>query len=239
MPYSGILRGRRLMAGRLSVRTVRSMLDSQDGRANGDFFDLTTHHDERRAADAASAPGLEDGVPARAARSAAHDAARLELVAGQPVRRYGSDLEADADGLAQRLLHAAHAGGVLELDQHADLVDLAVAEHFDLEFVDHREAADDALDRRGKDVDAADDEHVVEPAEDATLQERKRPPARARRRGEARTVAGTETDHGRADAPEVGEDELAVARGPSGHRVNDLGDELEIGRASCRERVER
>src|SRR2546422_1062032 len=134
MPYSGILRGRRLMAGRLSVRTVRSMLDSQDGRSNGDFFDLT--------------------------------------------------------------------------------------------FVDHREAADDAVDRGGKDVDAADDEHVVETAEDATLQARKRPPARARRRGEARTVAGTETDHGRADAPEVGEDELAVARGPSGHRVNDLGDEL-------------
>src|SRR2546425_1132449 len=118
---------------------------------------------------------------ARAARSAAHDAARLELVAGQAVRRYGGDLEADADRLAQRLLHAAHAGGVLELDQHADLVELAVAEHFDLEFVDHREAADDALDRRGKDVDAADDEHVVEPAEGATLPAPARPPARARR----------------------------------------------------------
>src|SRR5213592_235362 len=103
MPYSEILRGRRLMAGRLSVRTVRSMLDSQDGRSNGDFFDLTTHHDEHLAAHAVSAHGLEDAVAARAARSAAHDAARLELVA-------------DADGLAQRLLHAAHAGSVLELD---------------------------------------------------------------------------------------------------------------------------
>src|SRR2546429_5222105 len=96
MPYSGILRGRRLMAGRLSVRTVRSMLDSQDRRSNGDFFDLTTHHDKHLAAHAVSAHGLEDAVAARAARSAAHDAARLELVAGQAVRRYGGHLEADA-----------------------------------------------------------------------------------------------------------------------------------------------
>src|SRR5712692_9199242 len=148
------------LGGRLSVRTVLSMLDSQDSRSNGDFFDLTTHHDERLAAHAVSEHGLEDAVAARAARSAAHD------------------------------------------------------------------AADDALDRRGKDVAAADDEHVVEPAEDATLQVPERPPARAWCRGEARTVAGTETDHGRADAPEVGEDELAVARGPSGRRVDDLDDEL-------------
>src|SRR2546422_4479783 len=119
MPYSGILRGRRLMAGRLSVRTVRSMLDSQNGRSNGDFFDLTTHHDKHLAAHAVSAHGLEDAVAARAARSAAHDAARLELVAGQAVRRYGGDLEADAHRLAQRLPSAVYAGGVPGLDQSA------------------------------------------------------------------------------------------------------------------------
>src|SRR2546425_1604546 len=124
MPYSGILRGRRLMAGRLSVRTVRSMLDSQDGRSNGDFFDLTTHHDEHLAAHAVSAHGLEDAVAARAARSAAHDAARLELVAGQAVRRYGGDLEADAHRLAQRLLPPAHARGGLRLDPHPGLLEL-------------------------------------------------------------------------------------------------------------------
>src|SRR2546428_8400968 len=143
MPYSGILRGRRLTAARLFVRTVRSMLDSQDGRSNGDFFDLTTHHDKHLAAHAVSAHGLEDAVAARAARSAAHDAARLELVAGQAVRRYGGDLEADADGLAQRLLHAAHAGGVLELGPHAEPAELPAPGPLDLEFVHHRAAADD------------------------------------------------------------------------------------------------
>src|SRR2546428_13314790 len=103
MPCSGILRGRRLMAGRrLSVSTVLSMLDTQDSRSNGDIFDLTTHHDERLAAHAVSARGLEDAVAARAARSAAHDAARLELVAGQAVRRYGRDLPAGARRPAPR-----------------------------------------------------------------------------------------------------------------------------------------
>src|SRR2546428_2831455 len=124
MPYSGILRGRRLMAGRLSVRTVRSMRDSQDGRSNGDFFDLTTHHDEHLAAHAVSAHGLEDAVAAHAARSAAHDAARLELIAGQAVRWYGGDLEADADGLAQRPPHPADAGGVPQPHPHPDLLRL-------------------------------------------------------------------------------------------------------------------
>src|SRR5437870_12484406 len=63
--------------GRPALRPVRSMRDSQDGRSNGDFFDLTTHHDKHLVAHAVSAHGLEDGVAARAARSAAHDAARL------------------------------------------------------------------------------------------------------------------------------------------------------------------
>src|SRR2546429_5574015 len=129
MPYSGILRGRRLMAGRLSVRTVRSMLDSQDGRSNGDFFDLTTHHDKHLATHAVSAHGLEDGVAARAARSAAHDAARLELVAGQAVRRYGGDLEADADRLAPRPLHAAPARGVPQLHPPPGPLELALPDH--------------------------------------------------------------------------------------------------------------
>src|SRR3989475_9679545 len=57
-------------------------------------------------------------------------------------------------------------------------------------------------------------------------QAHERPPARARRRGHAGAVAGTVTDHGRADASEVGEDELAVPRGASGRRVDHLGDEL-------------
>src|SRR5207244_11217538 len=105
-----------------------------------------------------------------------------------------------------------------EVDDHPDLVRLAVAEDLDLELVDGREAADHTLERGRKDVHAADDEQIVEPAEDAALQAHERPPARARRRGHADTVAGTVTDHGRADASEVGEDELAVPRGASGRR---------------------
>src|SRR5574341_863154 len=67
----------------------------------------------------------------------------------------------------------AHDRGVLELDEHPELVELAVAEHLDLELVDRGEPAHDLLDRRREEVDATDDQHVVEPAEDPALEDRK------------------------------------------------------------------
>src|SRR5438094_425227 len=105
-------------------------------------------------------------------------------------------------------------------------VELTVAEDLDLKLVDRRKAPDDTLDRRGKDVHAPDDEHVVEPAEDAAAEPHERAAARTRRRDDPHAVAGAVADHGRADAPEVGEDEPAVLRGPSGPPVDDLRDEL-------------
>src|SRR5438552_2399816 len=204
--------------------TVESNCPDTAGAVSGAFVFLSPRrpasmslfeHDSRsgrRRSSACSSP-QPSGRPRHgrsAARCAPHDAACLELVARQAARGHGRDLEADAERLAERLLDRTHAGGVLELDHHPDLVELAVAEDLDLELVDRREAADDTLDRRRKDVHAADDEHIVEPAEDAALQAHERPPARARRRGHAGAVAGTVTDHGRTERLHPGEPRRGV-----------------------------
>ena len=90
-----------------------------------------------------------------------NDAARFQLEARETAGRDGRDLQPDADAgtqglldppgaLAKKfLLHLDRPGAVdaaVHLHQHPHLVELAVAEHLDLEFLD-REAAHHGLDR--------------------------------------------------------------------------------------------
>src|SRR5918996_6227282 len=124
---------------------------------------------------AAGAPPPAWGMRA----SAADDPAGLELEAGQAAGVHRGDLEPDAETAAEGGLHAAGADvAVLDLEEHARLVQLTVEEDLDLELL-HREAAHDGLDGRGMDVHPAHDQHVVEPAENAPLEagERAPPPA--------------------------------------------------------------
>src|ERR1700741_667870 len=100
----------------------------------------------------------------------ANDAARLQLVAWQAPERHGRDLEPDAEAHPERLLDARCAGGIAELHQDADFLELSRPEHLDLELVHVAEPPHDPFDGGRKHVDAAHDQHVVEPPEDAALE---------------------------------------------------------------------
>src|SRR2546425_4053619 len=107
--------------------------------------------------------------PAGGARLAPPPPPRLQLDARQAARRRQRHLEPEAEPGAQRLLQRrAHARAVARADFHEDagLVQLARAEDLDLELLDGREAPHDVLDGGRKDVHAAQDQHVVEAAED-------------------------------------------------------------------------
>src|SRR5262245_4186965 len=95
------------------------------------------------------------------------DAPGLEIEPRQAAGGHRRDLQADAQGGAEGFTHRRHTGVVVELDQDANLVELAVLRHLDLELVDGGEAPNDALDGRGEHVDTPDDQHVVEAAENA------------------------------------------------------------------------
>src|SRR2546428_102662 len=146
------------------------------------------------------------------------DAARLELEPRQAAEGHRRDLEADPEARPQRLTDPGGAGRVLQLDQDTDLVELPVPEHLDLELVDRGEASYDPLDRGREDVDAADNEHVVEPAEDAALQAPERPPARAAPRPQTHAVARAVSHDRRAHPPEIRQDQPALARRRRRHR---------------------
>src|SRR5207245_10139857 len=76
-----------------------------------------------------------------------NDAARFQLEARETAGRDGRDLQPDADAGTQGLLDPPGAvDAAVHLHQHPHLVELAVAEHLDLEFLD-REAAHHGLDR--------------------------------------------------------------------------------------------
>ena len=95
-------------------------------------------------------------------------------------RHRQSEAKAGAERLVQRRADRG-AVGVGNFDENARLVELAVTEELDLELFDRREATHDAFDGRRKHVDAAHDEHVIEPAEDAALEPRERAAAPTRR----------------------------------------------------------
>ena len=86
----------------------------------------------------------------------------------------------------------------------------------------------DLLDRAGKDVDAADDQHVVGPAEDAAFQQREAassPRLKPRPHDVARAVANDRA----AEAAERREHQLgqlAVGGRAAGGQREELGDEL-------------
>src|SRR5207253_1834993 len=83
-----------------------------------------------------------------------NDAARLEIEAGQAADRHRGDLQPDPEARPERFTHARHSGGVGELDQDPNLVELAIPEDLDLELLDRGEAPHDPLDGRREDVDA-------------------------------------------------------------------------------------
>src|SRR5439155_1932027 len=165
------------------------------------------------------------------ARLAPHHPPRLQLEARQAARRRLAHLQPEAEPGAQRLLQRrAHARPAARADFHEDagLVQLARAEDLDLELLDGREAPHDVLDSGRKDVHAAQDQHVVEAAEDAALEPPERPAARAGAVGEAHAVAGAVADHRRAEAPEVRQHQLALAYRRARRRIQHLGDELRL-----------
>src|SRR5215510_5764155 len=126
-------------------------------------------------------PGQTPRVSKRRLATLSSDAAPgLEIEPAQAPGWHRRNLQADAQGGAEGFAHRRHTGVVVELDQDANLVELAVLPHLDLELVDGREAPHDALDGRGEHVDAPDDQHVVEGAENAALEPSERPAARAR-----------------------------------------------------------
>src|SRR5438552_1064070 len=95
-------------------------------------------------------------------------------------------------------------------------------------FVHCGEAPDDALEGRGKGVDASDDQHVVHPAQDAAREPEEGPTARAWPRGRTHPVTGAVAQQRRAGPAEVREHQLTLASGHAGHRIQDLGDELAL-----------
>src|SRR4029453_4914048 len=99
-----------------------------------------------------------------------NDAARREVEVGEGGDRHRGHFHADSQGHPESFPHPRDAGGVLELDQDPNLVDLAVPEDLDLELLDRRKSPDDPFDGRREHVDATDDQHVVEPPENTALQ---------------------------------------------------------------------
>src|SRR5262249_28147987 len=131
---------------------------------------------------------------------ASHDAAGFQLESWQGAVRDRRDLHADPHCRAQGFLDATGTvSAVLHFHTNTHAVELAIAEYFDLELLD-RKATDNGLDRRGEDVDPADDQHVVEPPEDAALQTHERAAARARSARPPRAVPRAIADERRAQA---------------------------------------
>src|SRR5438128_9588202 len=124
-----------------------------------------------------------------------NNAARLEIEAGQAADGHRGDLQSDPEARPERFTHARHSGGVVELDQDPNLVELAIPEDLDLELLDRGEAPHDPLDGRGEDVDATDDEHVVQTAEDTAWEAPEAPAARAVAVGQPHPIAGPVADH--------------------------------------------
>ena len=96
----------------------------------------------------------------------------------------------------------------------------------------HRNALpQDALHGAGKYVDAADDEHVVHPAEDAALQKLKPPSAGAIAARRTDPIPRPIPNGGKTEAAQVGDDQLALASLPDGLAVGgvqDLDDVLRL-----------
>src|SRR5262245_51074851 len=115
---------------------------------------------------ARSACGERDSAGLRAA----DHAPGLELEPREGARGNGGDLDADAQAAAQRLLDRLGRHAVGRVKQHADLVQLLPAEDLDLKLLDGWKLPHDLLDRGGEDVHPADDQHVVEPSQDAAGQ---------------------------------------------------------------------
>src|SRR5205085_11257630 len=105
----------------------------------------------------------------------------------------------------------------LALKKHRNLVHLAHDPVFDQELDDLRIAPDDVLDLRRVEVHTADREHVIDAAQDPASQLQEAAAAGARVRRQLDAVAGSIAHQGRAPAPEVGGDQLALV---------DLEDEL-------------
>ena len=126
----------------------------------------------------------------------------------------GPALAPPADAPAQ--LHAVVDAG-LRFDLEFYLCQRAGAGDLAPEFRDFREPPDDGLDRGGEHVVPADDEHVVDPAQNTALQPREPPPAGAPAARHPHAVPGAVTDQRAAPAAEVRQDQLAL-RAPRAFR---------------------
>ncbi len=154
---------------------------------------------------------------------------RLPTGAGSQGRRSNRrSWSRPATRAASAVASAAEQAGA-RLDQHPGLDHRACAAELDAELDHLRKLAHHALDRAREQVHAAHHDHVVDATQDAVVQTSEGPPAGAGRGVEPDQVAGAIANQRRADAPQVGEHELARRRRRdrrAGARVDHLGDEL-------------
>src|SRR6266849_10346646 len=164
----------------------------------------------------------------RSAALPSNDPARLQVEPRQAANWHRRDLQPDPEACPEGFPHPRHAGDVVELDQDADRVELTGSEELDLELFDRGEPPHDSLDGGREHVDASDDEHVVEPAENAAREPPERTTTRAGPLGQTHVIAGPVPDDRRAYPPEVRQDQLAVRRRRRRYGINHLRDELRL-----------
>src|SRR5439155_20987936 len=119
-------------------------------------------------------------------------------------------------------------GGIFEraLDANLHLIHLAVAVDLDHKLVDRVEPPNDVLDGARKEVHPADDQHVVNAADDPALQAMKRAAAAARLAGESDPVARSVPNVRMREAAKGGDDELTFIARLAGLRVEHLEETL-------------
>src|SRR6185295_6806088 len=103
---------------------------------------------------------------------------------------FGSKRQSVVDGCAEAATQISAVGGRLRLDVDGHLRETGLIIDFDAKFGDVGKSADDRFHGGGKNVVAADNEHVVGAAEDAAFHAREISPAGAAIARDADKVAG-------------------------------------------------
>ena len=102
------------------------------------------------------------------------------------------------------------------------------------EFGDCGELTHDVFDGAGIDDHAADEQGVVEAADDAALEPLEGAAASTGRAIEGDAVAGAVADNRHPRAAEIGDDQLALVGGGAALRIDDLADELALVEVQAR-----